>query len=95
MPNGHGQVTTDDFKAPAGKFRIMSEDMRDGALRIITDINHVECAMEITVCLRRDDLDEIFIFTLCDDQGTEIEVPVSENENDEPLDPEDGNPPWE
>jgi hypothetical protein len=96
MPNEHGQVTTEDLKALTGKFRIISENMADGELRIIADINHVECAFEIANILIRDDQDGNFFFTIWNDQGKEIEIPdPDDSEVDEQENPEDGNPPWE
>ena len=71
MPNEHGQITEDDFRAPSGQFRLMMEDMQDGEVKIIADY-HILCIAQETTRTLRETASENEIFTLWDDQGKEI-----------------------
>lgn len=72
MPNKYGQITKADFVAPAGKFRIIREDTRDGELSISMDAIETESlALDLLRCARQGtDLYCVCgIFTLCGDAG--------------------------
>ncbi|XOU94284.1 MAG: hypothetical protein ACNFW9_05570 [Candidatus Kerfeldbacteria bacterium] len=73
MPNKHGQITTDDFVAPEGKFRIIHEDMRDGELEIVADFYKQLPAEQFTKGLIENSSDDD-IFTLWDSSGKEVEL---------------------
>lgn len=67
MPNAHGQITREDFKAPAGKYRIIREEKSDGQLTIIGDIHSREFAV-LGMEMARSTYPEDTI-TLCDENG--------------------------
>ncbi len=71
MPDKHGQVTEEDFKAPEGKHRIICEEMSDGLRRIVGEFNlekDARVALKAFSSAQPRD-----IFTLCDDRGV-IEI---------------------
>ncbi len=68
MPNEHGQVIEEDFKAPMGQFRIMKELMSDGDLEIVADVRRQATAEKVIHFLEIED--EENVFTLYDDNGT-------------------------
>lgn len=70
MPNKHGQVTEDDFRAPEGQFRTICEDMDDGELKIVSD-HYDQCLAIKTVKWLAEENDKD-VFTLWDDQGNGI-----------------------
>ena len=74
MPNAHGQVTREDFKAPAGQFRIIREEMSDGQLSIIADFHQQEFATLGVQMARATHPEDVF--TLCDENGI-VEEPAS------------------
>ncbi len=84
MPNEHGQITQDDFKAPEGQFRIMKEEMSDGNLEIVADIHRLGYSEFILRALVEGNDEDVF--TLCDDQGKNISgnvFPLNEKEKPE------------
>lgn len=69
MPNTHGQVTDDDFKAPEGKTRIMREEMSDGKLSIVADFDNCNLALVALHAFREDTELSRDVFTLCNENG--------------------------
>lgn len=65
------QVTPDDFKAPAGAFRIIREERSDGKLSIIANYDDRQLALVSLNAAREFYPDDVF--TLCDEKGP-IEV---------------------
>lgn len=61
------QVTSDDFQAPEGQYRLMREEMSDGKLSIIADYTHNEFARRGLESAREAHPEDVF--TLCDDKG--------------------------
>ncbi len=51
MPNAHGQLTREDFKAPAGQFRII-RGASDRQSSIIGDFHEVEFAIMVLLAVR-------------------------------------------
>ena len=67
MPNEHGQITREDFKAPRGEFRIIREEMSDGELSIIADFTTRNFAEWVMTHLREEKGEDVY--TLCDENG--------------------------
>jgi len=72
MPNAHGQITEEDFKALEGKFRIMKESMSDGDLEIVADFTREPVAIKVAKFLQEDNEEDVF--TVYDDEGKSIPV---------------------
>lgn len=71
MPDKHRQVTSDDFIAPAGQYRIMKEDVEDGRLEIAVEIPSLNFTRAVLILqiLRDSELNGEALFTLCDEKG--------------------------
>lgn len=69
MPDPTGQVTSDDFRAPEGKFRIMLEEMSDGQLSIVADFSRRDFAEIAMRAYETDTNIRKYVFTLCDEKG--------------------------
>lgn len=66
-----------ETRAPKGKLRIIREDMEDGQLSIVAqvDANSVDVAKEVLNCFQSKMEHHLFqpIYTMWDDQGNEIQ----------------------